>query len=48
MVEHTEGLVAAPFTPLHEDRSLNLEPIGPYAALLHRSGVVGAFVCGST
>jgi N-acetylneuraminate lyase len=48
VVEHTEGLVAAPFTPLHEDRSLNLEPIGPYAALLHRSGVVGAFVCGST
>ena len=48
MSTHIEGLVAAPFTPLKPDRSLNLDAIGPYAELLHRNGVVGGFVCGST
>ncbi len=48
MSDHIEGLVAAPFTPLNPDHSLNLDAIGPYAELLHRNGVVGAFICGST
>ena len=28
------GLIAAPFTPMHEDGSLNLQVIGPYAEFL--------------
>jgi N-acetylneuraminate lyase len=44
----TEGLVAAPFTPLAADGSLRAEAIGPYAARLAGAGVVGAFVCGTT
>jgi N-acetylneuraminate lyase len=43
-----EGLIAAPFTPFHPDRSLNLEAIGDYARWLHQQGVVGAFICGTT
>lgn len=42
------GLVAAPFTPMHADGSLNLEAIAPYADLLTRNGVSGAFICGTT
>lgn len=42
------GLVAAPFTPLNADGSLNLPMIGPLAAALTASGVSGAFVCGTT
>ncbi|MGQ9730432.1 MAG: dihydrodipicolinate synthase family protein [Candidatus Zipacnadales bacterium] len=48
MTEHIKGLIAAPFTPFHSDGSLNLDAIGPLAELLHRNGVVGGFVCGST
>lgn len=44
----TRGLVAAPFTPFHPDGSLHLGPIHSYARHLERSGVVGAFVCGTT
>lgn len=42
-----EGLVAAPFTPMSNDGSLNLDAVKPYADLLVRNGVVGAFVCGT-
>ncbi len=48
MAEHIEGLIAAPYTPLNADGGLNLDAIGPMAELLHRSGVVGGFICGST
>jgi N-acetylneuraminate lyase len=44
----TEGLIAAPFTPMHADRSVNLNAIEPYAHWLQKNGVVGAFVCGTT
>ncbi len=44
----TNGLVAAPFTPLHPDGSLNLDVIEQYAECLYQNGVVGAFVCGTT
>ncbi len=43
-----EGLVAAPFTPMRKDGRLWLDQVAPYAALLARNGVVGAFVAGST
>lgn len=42
------GLIAAPFTPLQADGTLNLAAIGPYATRLVRDGVSGAFVCGTT
>lgn len=45
---HLEGLIAAPFTPMHADGSLNLELIPGYYAMLKQNGVKGAFICGST
>jgi N-acetylneuraminate lyase len=48
MPNHLAGLIAAPFTPLTAAGGLNLDAVGPYAELLHRNGVVGGFVCGST
>ncbi len=48
MFNHIEGLIAAPYTPMHADGSLNLDIIPAYAQMLHRNGVAGAFICGST
>ncbi len=48
MKEHVVGLVAAPHTPMRDDRSINLDAIEQQARLLAANGVVGAFVCGST
>lgn len=45
---HLQGLIAAPFTPMHPDGSLNLAIIPAYYALLKANGVTGAFICGST
>jgi N-acetylneuraminate lyase len=42
------GLIAAPFTALHPDGSLNLDRIGSQADRLVATGVRGAFVCGTT
>ena len=42
------GHIAAPFTPLHSDGSVNLDPIEAYADLLHRNHLDGVFVCGSS
>lgn len=42
------GLVAAPFTPMKTDGSLNLDMIPHLAASLKSNGVIGAFVCGTT
>jgi N-acetylneuraminate lyase len=44
----TEGLIAAPFTPLRPDGAINLDAVEPYARWLQRDHVVGAFVCGTT
>jgi N-acetylneuraminate lyase len=41
-------IIAAPFTPFHEDGTLNLEPIPAYAELLIAQKVSGVFVCGTT
>ena len=45
--QHTEGLLAAPFTPFHPDGSLNLGLIPALADKLVADGLTGAFVCGS-
>ncbi|HET7119219.1 MAG TPA: dihydrodipicolinate synthase family protein, partial [Hanamia sp.] len=42
------GLVAAPFTPMHEDGSLNVALIPEYYQFLKQNKVTGAFICGST
>lgn len=42
------GFIAATFTAFHPDGSLNLGPIEQQAESLHRQGVRGVFVCGST
>jgi N-acetylneuraminate lyase len=43
-----EGLISAPFTPFDAEGKINLKMIGPYADLLSRNGIAGAFVCGSS
>ena len=48
MSSRFRGLVAAPFTPFHADRSLNLDVIPAYARFLRDNGVGAAFVCGTT
>ena len=48
MHSHVNGLIAAPLTPMHPDGTVNTGLIPAYAGLLHRSGVRGAFVCGTT
>jgi N-acetylneuraminate lyase len=43
-----KGLIAAPFTPMNEDASLNLSKIEDYAKSLKSDGVGGVFICGTT
>ncbi|MFM7770044.1 MAG: dihydrodipicolinate synthase family protein, partial [Bacteroidota bacterium] len=47
-MQRLEGLIAAPFTPMHSDGSLNLELIPSYYKMLKANQVNGAFICGST
>lgn len=42
------GLIAAPFTPFHQDGTLNENRIEAQAERLLHDGVSGAFVCGTT
>ena len=42
IIQKTKGLIAAPFTPMNPDRSVNLDAIEGYANWLHTNGVVGA------
>ncbi len=46
--EHLQGLIAAPFTPMHPDGSLNLSLVPAYYKMLRDNKVTGAFICGST
>lgn len=46
--EKIKGLIDAPFTPMHEDGSINLDIIPAYAALLARNGLKGVFINGSS
>jgi N-acetylneuraminate lyase len=48
LTRETRGFIAAPFTPFHQDGSLNLDAVEPYAQWLHQQGVLGAFICGTT
>ena len=48
MIKKLTGLVAAPFTPMNDDGSLNLSTIPDYYLFLKENGVIGAFICGST
>ncbi|QNF32287.1 dihydrodipicolinate synthase family protein [Adhaeribacter swui] len=47
-IEHLTGLIAAPFTPMHPNGSLNLDLIPAYYQLLKSNENTGAFICGST
>ena len=46
--QHLTGLIAAPFTPMHKDGSLNTAIIPQYYEMLKANDVTGAFICGST
>lgn len=46
--EKIEGLIDAPFTPMHPDGSINLEPIPAYAQMLVKNGLQGVFINGSS
>ncbi len=46
--EALKGLIAAPFTPMDEAGRINPGMVENYARYLIRSGVTGAFVCGTT
>lgn len=43
-----EGLIAAPFTPMHQNGDLNTNLIDQYYQFLKKNKVVGAFINGST
>ena len=47
-IQHLQGLIAAPFTPMKRDGSLNAELIPSYYQFLKQNKVTGAFICGST
>ena len=42
------GSIAAPFTPMHADGSINYDRIDTYADFLVRNQLDGAFICGSS
>lgn len=46
--EKIKGLIDAPFTPMHADGSINLSIIPEYSSLLHRNGLKGVFINGSS
>ena len=47
-MKRIEGLIAATYPPLDNDRNLNLSAIGPYAEFLVTNKVDGVFLNGST
>jgi N-acetylneuraminate lyase len=47
-MQHLQGLIAAPFTPMDNEGKLNLALIPHYYQFLKHNKVTGAFVCGST
>lgn len=47
-IDTHKGLIAAPFTPMNADCSVNIGAIEAYAAHLKQDGVKGVFVCGTT
>lgn len=47
-IEHLKGLIAAPFTPMNADGSLNTKLVPSYYEMLKENNVNGAFINGST
>lgn len=47
-MEKITGLIDAPFTPMHANGDINLEPIPAYAAMLAKNGLKGVFINGSS
>jgi N-acetylneuraminate lyase len=47
IMDHINGLIAAPFTPFRRDGRINLEIIPAYVDKLVADGLTGIFVCGS-
>src|SRR5699024_4392163 len=48
IMEKLEGLIAAPFTPIKEDGSLNTTVVSDYYQHLKRNDLIGAFIVSST
>lgn len=48
MKNNFKGLIAAPYTPMNADGSINLQMIGPYTEGLLDNKIQGAFVGGTT
>lgn len=48
MIDHLKGLIAAPLTGFLPDGAVNLDIIPRYAQMLHKNGVSGVFVNGTT
>lgn len=47
-INKLNGLISAPFTPMHEDGTINLDVIPQYAGYLIENNVKGVFLCGTT
>lgn len=47
-IQHLKGLIAAPFTPMNNNGSLNIAIIPQYYEMLKSNNINGAFICGST
>ena len=45
---HLSGLIAATYTPMHSDTSLNLDMVDRLAERYVHDGVTGVFICGAT
>ncbi len=48
MAKPLTSLIAAAFSPMHQDGSLNLDLVGPMVDRLHADGLAGVYVAGST
>jgi N-acetylneuraminate lyase len=47
-IEHLQGLISAPFSPLDSNGQVKLELVQDYYQLLKHNGITGAFINGST
>jgi len=46
--EKIKGLIVAPFTPFDKRGEVDLSPIGDYAMMLQKNGIIGVFINGSS
>ncbi len=47
-IDHITGLITAPLNAFAKDGTVDIDAIADYAQFLHRNGVVGAFINGTT